>query len=271
MSPSLPSPDPIDPAALRAAGFATVEVLATAESTMIRSRELAADPGCPLPAAVIADRQTAGRGRRGAAWWQPPGSLAVSLVIDGGAIGGGVTPGWSLACGVALAETIRQLEPAVEAAVRWPNDIEVRGRKLAGIIIETAPANRAIFGIGVNTSGHAADAPEPLRDRIVTLPEITGRTMPRQRLLAAVVSRLLDLLTRVVAEPRTLGRRYRPLCSLTGGSVRAYVGDAIYEGICRGIDDAGGLVIETTSGTTVVRSGSLTPPGHEWRGGASSA
>lgn len=266
------SADPISAAWLRAAaGLAGVERLAEVDSTMIRARRIAADPDAALPAAVIADRQTAGRGRRGAAWWQPPGSLAVSLVVDGGSIAGGVTPRWSLACGVALAETIRQLEPAVAAVVRWPNDVEVRGRKLAGIIVETAPANRVVFGIGVNTAGHAADAPEPLRDRVVTLPEITGRSMPRQRLLAALVSRLLTLLDRVAAEPRTLGRRYRPLCSLTGGRVRAYVGDLIHEGICRGIDDAGGLVIETTSGTTVVRSGSLTPPGHEWRGEASPA
>jgi hypothetical protein len=90
------------------------------------------------PAAVIADRQTGGRGRRGAAWWQPTGSLAASLVLDGSAVAGGVTPIWSLACGVALAETVRDLEPAAAARVRWPNDVEVAGRKLAGILVETA-------------------------------------------------------------------------------------------------------------------------------------
>ena len=195
---------------------------------MDRARRIAADPLVRLPAAVIADRQTGGRGRRGAAWWQPTGSLAASLVVDGSAVAGGVTPTWSLACGVALAETIRDLEPAVAARVRWPNDVEVAGRKLAGILVETAADGRAVFGVGVNTSGRASDAPEPLRDRVITLPDVTGRTMPRQRLLAALVPRLLDMLGRLAAEPRMLGRRYRPLCSLTGSDVRVFVGDTMF-------------------------------------------
>ena len=264
--------DPIAEAWLRAAaGVATVEVLAEADSTMDRARQIAADPLARLPAAVIADRQTGGRGRRGAAWWQPPGSLAMSLVIDGSSMAGGVTPTWSLACGVALAETIRDLEPSVAARVRWPNDIEVAGRKLAGILVETAADGRAVFGVGVNTSGRASDAPEPLRDRVITLPDVTGRIMPRQRLLAALLPRLLDVLGRLAADPRMLGRRYRPLCSLTGCDVRVFVGDTIHAGLCRGIDDGGGLVVETDTGRTVVRSGSLTPPGGEWRGDDSAA
>lgn len=264
--------DPIAEAWLRAAaGVATVEVLAEADSTMDRARQIAADPLARLPAAVIADRQTGGRGRRGAAWWQPPGSLAMSLVIDGSSMAGGVTPTWSLACGVALAETIRDLEPSVAARVRWPNDIEVAGRKLAGILVETAADGRAVFGVGVNTSGRASDAPEPLRDRVITLPDVTGRIMPRQRLLAALLPRLLAVLGRLAADPRMLGRRYRPLCSLTGRDVRVFVGDTIHAGLCRGIDDGGGLVVETDTGRTVVRSGSLTPPGREWRGDDSGA
>lgn len=267
-----PTADPIEEAWLRAAaGLATAEVVAEAPSTMDRARDIAADPHSRLPAVVIAGRQTDGRGRRGAVWWQPPGSLAVSLVLDGVVGGGGVKPTWSLACGVALTETIRDLEPAVEARVRWPNDVEVAGRKLAGILVESVAAGRVVFGVGVNTSGRGEDAPEPLRSRVVTLPDVTGRTMPRQRLLAALVPRLLELLGRLAVEPRTLSRRYRPLCSLTGSTVRVFVGDTIHAGVCRGIDDGGGLIIETETGRTVVRSGSLTPPGDEWRGDDSRA
>jgi BirA family biotin operon repressor/biotin-[acetyl-CoA-carboxylase] ligase len=264
--------DPIDEAWLgAAAGLATVEQLAEAVSTMDRGRQIAADPRSRLPAAVIADRQTGGRGRQGAAWWQPPGCLAVSLVVDGKPLGGAAKPTWSLACGVALAETIRELEPLVETRVRWPNDVEVSGRKLAGILVETAADGRAVFGIGVNTSGRTADAPEPLRPRVITLPDITGRIMPRQRLLAALVPRLVALLERMATEPRTLARRYRPLCSLTGRAVQVFAGDTIHAGVCRGIDDDGGLVLEADDGRTVVRSGSLTPPGGEWRGEAAGA
>jgi BirA family biotin operon repressor/biotin-[acetyl-CoA-carboxylase] ligase len=265
--------DVVDPAALVAGGLlATVEVLAEAASTMDRARAIAEDPAARLPAAVIADLQTAGRGRRAARWWQPPRSLAVSLVIDGGAAGTfprGPQPTWSLACGVALAETVRALEPGVAAVVRWPNDVEVDGRKLAGILVETAPAGRVIVGIGVNTTGSVHDAPTALAHRVVTLPDLTGRSLPRQRLLVALVPRLFDLLAEIDADPSVLAARYRPLCALDGRSVRVHAGERVHAGVCRGIAADGGLVIDTDSGRVVVRSGSLTPPGDEWRGEAS--
>jgi len=263
---SITGSDPIDVAWLCAAGgLGSVEVLTQAASTMDRGREVAADPAASLPAAVVADRQTAGRGRRGAAWWQPPGSLAVSLVVDGSVSLDGPRPLWSLACGIAVAETIRTLEPALEPRVRWPNDVEVDGRKLAGILVETAAGGRVIVGVGINTSGSAADAPPALRPRVATLPDLTGRMLPRQRFLAAFVPRLLDLLA-ATAVPAAVVDRYRPLCGLTGRHVRVYAGAAVQEGTCRGIADDGGLVVETTAGPVVIRSGSLAAPGTEWRG-----
>ncbi len=233
---------------------------------MDRAREIAADQATALPRAVGADRQLAGRGRRGARWWQPPGSLAVSIVV---AVEGGASPpppGWSLACGVAVAEAIRELEPGAEAVVRWPNDVEVAGRKLAGILVEAAAAGRAIFGIGVNTTGSAADAPAAIAPRVATMPDITGRVLARQRLLAALVPRLLTLLADVARDPTVLGDRYRRLCCLSGRTVAVHVGDARIEGTCRGIAADGRLVIDTVAGRQLIASGSLTPPADVWRG-----
>jgi len=263
MSPSLPSPDPIDPAALHAAGLATVEVLAAAESTMIRSRELAADPGCPLPAAVIADRQTKGRGRRGAGWWQAEGGLAVSIVLATHA--GSPPPTWSLACGVALAETLRSVQPAVAAVVRWPNDVEVAGRKLAGILVDAVADGRAIFGIGVNTTGSAADAPPAIAHRVATLPDLTGAALPRGRLLAAFLPRFHDLLGLLAADPGQLPLRYCPLCALDGKPVTIHTADGRHHGVCRGIAADGGLVLDTPAGRRHFTSGSLTDPAAVWR------
>jgi BirA family transcriptional regulator, biotin operon repressor / biotin---[acetyl-CoA-carboxylase] ligase len=246
-----------------------VEVLALAASTMDRARAIAEDPAALLPAAVVADVQTLGRGRRMARWWQPPGSLAVSLVIDGGPASGlprGPQPTWSLASGIAVAEAVRHLEPGVAAVVRWPNDVEVDGRKLAGILVETAPRGRAIIGIGVNTTGNMHDAPAALAHRVVTLPDLTGRTLSRQRLLTEVVPRLLDLLAALEADPELLAARYRPLCALDGRPVTVHAGEKVHTGLCRGIVTDGGLVIDTDTGSVVIRSGSLTRPGDEWRG-----
>jgi len=268
-------PDPIDPDALRThTGVATLVHLAEADSTMDVARALAADPATPLPAAVVADRQLAGRGRRGARWWQPPGSLAVSLVLDASVGGGEVRPTWSLACGVALAEALAALEPALEPRVRWPNDIEVDGAKLAGILVEMVPGGRAIFGIGVNTTGRAADAPAGIGRAVATLPDLVGDPLPRQRLLEAFVPRLLALLAAMAADPDTLAARYRPLCALAGRDVAVFRGPTAgggaerVHGPCLGIDRYGALVIDTIAGRLHIESGSLTDPADVWRGPA---
>lgn len=266
MSPPCPISDPIDPAVLHAAGLATVEILAETGSTMERARELAAAGACLLPAIVIAERQTAGRGRRGAHWWQPPGSLAASLVVEAVAAGG-PPPTWSLACGVAVAETLRALEPEAAAMVRWPNDVEVAGRKLAGILVEVVSSGRVVFGIGVNTTGSAAAAPPALAARVATLPDLTGRSLPRGRLLAALVPRLRGLLAAVAADPEELPGRYRPLCGLTGRRITIHVGVERHTGTCRGIDVSGALVLDTAAGPMSFVSGSLTDPADVWRGG----
>ena len=260
--------DPLDPAVLRAAGYATVVLRDALASTMEEARALAVDAGAVLPAVVVADRQTAGRGRRGAGWWQADGALAASLVVAGDGAAGPPRPTWALACGVALAESIRALAPTVAAVVRWPNDVEAAGRKLAGILVETAHHGRAVIGVGVNTSGSAADAPLPLRHRVGTLPDLTGRRLPRAALLAAFLPRVMDLLDAMAGAPETLLSRYRPLCGLEGTAVTLHVGDERHAGICRGIAATGALVIETAAGRREFAAGSLSDPAAIWTPGA---
>lgn len=267
-SPQLAShAEPVDAAALAAAGYATVVHLPELESTMVEARRLAAEPSARLPALVIADRQTDGRGRRGAGWWQADGSLAASVVVDGHAVGLATPepqPAWSLACGVALAETIRDLEPTVDVRLKWPNDVEAAGRKLAGIIVEADTTGRTIFGIGVNTAGSATTAPVPIRDRVVTLPDLVGRPLSRARLLTGFLPRLCELMRAMDADRGTLTRRYHPLCGLTGRRVTIHVGSERHSGVCHGIAADGSLVIDTPAGRRSFTSGSLAAPGSEW-------
>lgn len=263
--------DVFDPDTLiRAGHLAHVEHLAETGSTMDVARQMAAKPDARLPLLVIADRQSSGRGRRGAGWWHAPGSLAVSLVVNTYALGArGVPPAtWSLACGVALAESIRELVPDIEAVVRWPNDVEVPGRKkLAGILVETAPEGRVIFGVGVNTTGTAADAPEAIRHRVATIPDVARRPLSRHELLETFLPRLFGLVAAMNHDPAKLPARYRPLCCLTGTTVTIHVGDARHTGICLGMADDGQLVLDTSQGVMRFASGSLTPPEDVWPGG----
>jgi BirA family biotin operon repressor/biotin-[acetyl-CoA-carboxylase] ligase len=264
--------DPFDPSALVGPGLLAVVVhLPEAASTMDRARELAADPETAVPLAVVADRQTKGRGRRGAGWWQPPGSLVMSLVVEAAATSpsGLPPPTWSLASGVALAETIRTLVAGVPAVVRWPNDVEVAGRKLAGILVEAAPLGRAIFGIGVNTTGSAAAAPQALARRVATLPDLTGRPLGRTELMAEFLPRFFGLLIDLARDPALLVTRYRPLCGLTGREVTVHVGDRLETGRCGGITADGRLVLDRPAGQLLIASGSLTPPADVWPGDGS--
>jgi len=234
---------------------------------MERARELAVDPACRLPAAVVADRQSLGRGQRGARWWQAPGSLAVSVVVDAGAVDLSAPPAvWSLACGVALAESVAILAPNVEPLVRWPNDVEVAGRKLAGILVETTPGGRAIFGIGVNTTGSCREAPPPLDRKIVTLPDLTGNMLPRETLLVEFLPRLFQLLAATAIDVEAFVSRYRSRCGLDGHAVTVYRGPQQLTGICRGIASDGTLMLDTAGGRVSVSSGSLTHPADVWRG-----
>lgn len=261
--------EPLDTAALVAAGFATVVHRATVTSTMDEARRLADDPAAALPAVVVADRQDAGRGRRGAGWWQAEGALAASLVIGGPARS--PRPTWALACGVALAETLRTLEPRIVTSVRWPNDVEAAGRKLAGILVETGPHGRAVVGIGVNTSGSAAEAPVELRHRVGTIPDLAGRPLDRVTLLAALWPRFRDLLAALEDDPEILVARYRPLCGLDGSVVTLHAGATRHMGLCRGIAPSGALVLDTAEGRREFTAGSLTDPADVWLGSTRSS
>jgi len=271
--------DPIDHQQLSATGLlASLEHLVETDSTMHRGRVLAAKAdAADLPALVLADRQTAGRGRRGAGWWQAAGSLAMTLVVDPAWLGWSAdrqqspaASGWSLACGIAVAEALMELVPRVRVGLRWPNDAEVDGRKLAGILAEGTSSGRVLFGIGINTAGSINEAPEPLVERLVTLPDLIGKPVPRQQFLEAFLPRLWSLLHRLGDEPQLLQARYAPLCTLTGRSVTFHHGDEQVQGRCLGIDADGALLIQTTTGPRRFHGGSLTPQSEQWQPDGSS-
>ena len=253
---------------------------------MDRGREVAASSAA-LPALITAIRQHSGRGRRGAAWWQPPGSLAMTLVLNASQtidLAGGPLPLWAPACGLAVAEAIEMVYPAVQPQVRWPNDVEVHGRKLAGILVEATTSQRVLIGIGINTTGSAMAAPAELRERLTTLPDAVGKELPPDDLLKAVVVQILWAIaaTSTLAGRIEIVQRYQRHCSLTDHSVTlfevlaeqlkrqphvpAHLKVARLTGICRGIDESGRLVVETAAGLLAIIAGSLTDPAAIWTG-----
>lgn len=205
--------------------------LRATDSTNLRAHELAL-AGAPHGTLVTADEQSAGRGRQGRTWSAPPGrGLLLSLVLrDPPAM-------IPLIAAVAVAEVCG---PA--ARIKWPNDVQIDGRKVAGILVEGRPQERwAVLGIGLNVAVRAADLPEELRETATGL----GRE-PEE--IDTVLGELLAALDRRLAEgPAATLAAWRERDALNGRPI-AWDGGA---GTAEGVDDAGRLLARTADGATV--------------------
>jgi BirA family biotin operon repressor/biotin-[acetyl-CoA-carboxylase] ligase len=163
-----------------------LEVLEEAGSTNSELVARAAS-GWPDRSVLVTDRQTAGRGRLGRAWTAPPGtSLAVSVLVRP------AIPrdryGWlSLLAGVAMTEAVRLIGGAAD--LKWPNDVLIGGRKVAGILAE-AREDRVVLGLGVNVNVPEAGLPQEVDRPATSLLVETGRDLDRAELLVEVLERL---------------------------------------------------------------------------------
>jgi len=209
---------------------------------------------------VLADAQTAGRGRRGHSWFSPSGSgLYVSLVVAPGRARtdpARATLLLTLAAGVALVEGLEQATGLV-ADLKWPNDLYVARRKLAGILAETS-GERVILGYGINTAESAY--PPELRDRVTSMESELGRRVDRHRVfvetLAALSRRYEDLLDGRFDAILDAWRRRAP--SAIGARVTRSVGDVVEQGVTSGIDDRGALLVRIDDRIERIVSGELT-------------
>jgi BirA family biotin operon repressor/biotin-[acetyl-CoA-carboxylase] ligase len=207
------------------------------DSTNERARELAAR-GAPHGTLVTTGEQTAGRGRQGRTWSAPPGkALLCSLLLHDPPR---LLP---LAAGVAVAEVAGD-----GALIKWPNDILIEGRKVAGILVEGRPQQRwAVLGIGLNVALRPEDFPPELREQAGTLGLDDDAIEPAlERLLAALELWLAasesDVLEAVRARDALLERPVR----WEGGAGRGV-----------GIDGDGRLVVATEDGHVSLEAGEV--------------
>jgi len=228
-------------------------------STNDRARRCAAE-GLPLPRLITADRQTAGRGRGANRWWTGPGGLAMSLLLPPDALPRDVGQSVlvSLVGAVAVVDVLR---PLVEQSLGgtlgldWPNDVMLGGDKLAGILVEALPGRAHVVGIGINTNNTAADAPVELREKLVTLRDVTGATCDHVELLVALLRRLEHGLQQLVATPQEVARHADELCLQRGQMLTIRTGREDITGRCHGIAPDGALLLDTPEGPRACYSG----------------
>lgn len=262
------APAPYDLAALtHALGAAAcrfdIDLLSACDSTnaVLLAR---AEAGAPAGSVVVAETQTAGRGRRGRAWLSAPGeSLTFSLLWR---FAPGTSPaGLSLAVGVAVARALEQAAPQKVGAgdtartgirLKWPNDILLDGKKLGGILLELVPGapHAAVIGIGINLY-LPAGLPQEVRVQAAALDESSDRN----RLLATLLTHLLAVLETFAAAGFTALRedwlmrhafQNQPVRLLSDFSPPRV-------GVCRGVAPDGALLLEIDGRIERILSGEL--------------
>lgn len=228
-------------------------------STNTVARELAA-AGAPHGTVVTADEQTAGRGRQGRTWTAAPGTALLYSAIVSPL--GPRHPLLPLAVPLAVCEVAERLRPGVECKVKWPNDVHLEGRKVAGILIEARPQDQwAVVGVGLNLTIPQGDFPAELRDRATSLfGDATARHEPAvagaagageggpSRVAEAAGGALSDALaTWVEADERTVLAAWRERDALLGREVGWENGS----GVAEGIDERGYLLVRLSDGERV--------------------
>lgn len=209
---------------------------------------------------LLAEHQTAGRGRHGRHWVTPARSqLALSVGVAADMV---PTSGWgwlTLATGVAVADAVADFS-GLRVGLKWPNDVIVGDGKLAGILAEVAAPNQLIVvGLGLNVTMTAEEAPEP---SAVSLAMLGASVVDRNVLADKVLRRLADRIAawRAAggADDALVSDYRRHSCTL-GVQVRADIpGGQRVEGLAEAVDDTGRLVINTGNNTVTVSAGDVT-------------
>ena len=216
-------------------------------STMDEARDLA-ESGEPEGVVVATEEQSAGRGRFDRAWVSPRGqNLHLTALLRPTAA---QLPFVNMAATLATAHAASRFCDA-QATVKWPNDVRVGGRKIAGILIETAVTGQgltyALVGIGLNVNFDPADHPE-IADLATSIRRETGRTADRSAVLETLLARFDDLYAEV-RRGESLTDRWAATLETLGRRVRLDWQGREVEGLAESVDDRGNLVLRLADGS----------------------
>lgn len=221
------------------------------ESTMDDARRMLERINLPQGALVLAESQTAGRGRAGRSWTSPPDvNLYLTLVLfpplEALRSLAFVTP-------LAVAQALESISSAKGAPVRldikWPNDVLYGGKKLAGVLIETefTPEVVALVGVGMNVNLEASAYPE-IAEIATSLKEAAGFAIPREEVLAAFCNEFEPLYEKALEGSREPFATWKARLVTLGQSVKVASSGRTFEGEAIDVEDDGALVVVTADG-----------------------
>jgi BirA family biotin operon repressor/biotin-[acetyl-CoA-carboxylase] ligase len=232
------------------------------DSTNLRARELAAR-GAPEGTLVVAEQQTHGRGRRQRTWFSPPQQGIYASLILRPAIAPMEAPRMTLLAAVAVADALTAQTP-LKVTIKWPNDILVRGRKIAGILTEVSTGMDAVdymvIGLGLNVNSLRSDFPEEIRAHATSIRSETGTPFSRALLLRSTLEHFENYYD--IFHCRGFGPvllRWRSLTDMLGRRVRVDMIGTQCAGEVSDFDQDGFLILRDQGGRSLrIFSGDVT-------------
>ena len=210
-----------------------------------------AEEGAPDGTLIIADEQTAGKGRSGRTWVTPPAEAIAFTLLLRPKLSPDRISMVTLVMGLAVTNAVNSLY-GVSAGIKWPNDVVIKGRKLCGILTEMSAevrqVNYIVIGVGINAN--LTSFPEEIREIATSLKLELGRDINRAELIARVMTEFERLYAEFEAQG-DLGavmQEYNELCLNAGSKVRVLDPNGEYTGTSRGINSMGELLVETEDG-----------------------
>ena len=228
-------------------------VLDQTESTNTEAKNLAAQ-GAVHGTAVVADQQTAGRGRMGRSFVSPSGTGIYMTVLIRPEFGIELAPMMTSAAACAVAAAVEKLSGS-PTGIKWVNDVYMNGRKICGILteasfgLEAQSLDYAVIGIGINVRSVKTALDEELQSVATSVEDECGKRLDRSRLCAEVMNQLEKYLDSL--ESRGFLEDYRRRELLTGNRITANIGSKPVEGMALGIDDNANLIVRLDSGEEV--------------------
>jgi BirA family biotin operon repressor/biotin-[acetyl-CoA-carboxylase] ligase len=229
-------------------------------STNDRARDALREPnGDGL--AVVADLQTAGRGRRGRTWESPAG---VNLMVSIGLrprIDASAASMLGIAAALGVRDACAAEAPGHDLLVKWPNDVvDADGLKLAGLLVETAMEDgrlaEAVIGVGINVNWPRSEMPPNVRERATSLRELAGHEVDRVALLGRLLA-ALDAAVAALERGESPVARLRAVSAIDGRQLTVDLGPERLEGRAAGISDEGFLLLDTQAGRVALAIGEV--------------
>lgn len=214
-------------------------------STMEIAKRLARE-GVAEGATIIANKQTAGRGRLDRTWLSPDENIAMSIVLRPSLKD---LPKLIMVASVAVLRAIKEVT-GIKPQIKWPNDIMIKGKKVCGILIENEVKGErvsfSVIGIGINANLNPSDIPE-ISTMATSLAQELGREVPRAELTCAVLSKLEELYLQAQSST-SVYREWQESMETLGKLVRVQFGTSIEQGKAEAVTEAGNLILRHSDG-----------------------